>query len=60
MYRSHKNFNGVLFAEELGQAPYHVSEIFEDVNYSYLFCETLTNSIMGEHAPLKNWVIKNN
>ena len=47
-----------MFAEELGQAPYRVSEIFEDVNDSYRFCETLTKSIMDEHAPSKNSVIK--
>jgi hypothetical protein len=60
MYRSYKKFNDVMFSEELGQAPYHVSEIFEDVNDSYWFCETLTKSIMDEHAPIKNRVIKKN
>jgi hypothetical protein len=58
MYRSYKKFNEVMFSEELGQAPYQVSEIFEDVNDSYWFCETLTKSIMDAHAPNKNRIIK--
>jgi len=46
-----------MFAEELGQVPY-LSEIFEDINDSYWFCETFTKSIMNEHAPIKNRIIK--
>ena len=47
-----------MFVEEFGQASYHVSDIFEDVNDSYSFCETLTKSMMDERAPIKNRVIK--
>jgi len=32
--RAYKMFIGVMFAEELGQAPYQVSDIFEGVNDS--------------------------
>ena len=49
-----------MFAEEFGQAPYQVSEIFEYVNNSYWFCKTLTRTIMDEHAPTKKRVTKNN
>ena len=49
-----------MFADKSGQAPYHVSEIIDDVKDSYWFCATLTKSIMDEHAPIKNRVIKNN
>ena len=58
MYISYTKFNEVLFAEELRKALYHASEIFEDVNDSYWFGETLTKSIMDGHAQLRTRLLK--
>ena len=57
-YRSYKHFNEELYINDLCSAPYHVGEIFENIDDSYWFFNTLTMSIVDEHAPIKTKQIK--
>jgi len=43
MYRSYKTFNEVMFAEKLGQTPYHVPEISRAINVKIRTGENVTN-----------------
>ena len=52
-YRSYKNFNEDLFKHDLDRIPYHVSDIFDDVNDIYWFWNKLTLDVINEHAPSK-------
>ena len=40
------------------QIPYHVTEIFDDINDSYWLWSKLTMEIVEEHAPLKTRTVK--
>ena len=42
----------------MSQAPFHVGNIFDDVDDSLWFCETLMRDVMDEHAPLKTKTLK--
>ena len=53
-YRSYKKFNLEHFEQELSRLPFHVSDIFDDVDESYWFYEQLINSVINEHAPMKS------
>ena len=44
----------------LSVAPFHVSEIFDDVDDAYWMCSTLLQEIVNEHAPIKQKTIKGN
>ena len=60
MYRSYKRFDEDAYVNDLSNVPYHVCDIFDDVDDAYWFYETLTKQVIEEHAPLKKKVIKNN
>ena len=53
LYRSYKKFNESEYLKDLSLAPFHVSEIFDDINDSYWFCEQLLRGVVDDHAPLK-------
>ena len=57
-YRSYKSFNEDSFVTDLSTAPYHVGEIFNDIDDTYWFFNALTMKIVDEHAPLKTKQIK--
>ena len=57
-YRSYKHFNNDLFLEGLSKIPYHVTEIFDDVNDSYWLWHQLTMQVVNEHAPLKTGKVR--
>jgi hypothetical protein len=57
-YRSYKHFNKELFQQDLTKIPYHVTEIFDDVNDSYWLWHQLTMQIVNEHAPIKTRKVK--
>ena len=59
-YRSYKHFNEGKFNEDISNVPFHVSEIFDDVNDSYWFCDKLLGTIIDVHAPTKKRKIKHN
>ncbi len=52
-YRSFKTFNEDKYLQDLQEAPFHVAEIFTDIDDCYGFFETLLTDICNEHAPIK-------
>ena len=52
VYRSYKSFDEELYKRDVSYAPFHVSEIFDDVDDVYWFNECLLSGIVNEHAPL--------
>ena len=59
-YRSYKKFDETMFVHALSVAPFHVSEIFDEVDDAYWMCSTLLQEIVNEHAPIKQKTIKGN
>ena len=59
-YRSYKKFEETMFLHALSVAPFHVSEIFDEVDDAYWMCSTLLQEIVNEHAPIKQKTIKGN
>ena len=58
-YRSYKNFNDVDFCNSISTAPpFHVSEIFDDVEDMAWYTSKLLNDVIDEHAPMKRKLIK--
>ena len=57
-YRSFKRFNDEAFLNELFNAPFHVYDVFDDINDSYWFFTELYTSILNEHAPIKTKHLK--
>ena len=52
-YRSYKRFNHDNYINDLNSAPFHVSNIFYDVDDKMWFHDALLRQIIDEHAPLK-------
>lgn len=52
-YRTYKHFDDTNFSNDIAFAPYHVAEMFDDVNDKYWYHETLISGIVHEHAPIK-------
>ena len=59
-YRSYRKFEGTMFLHALSVAPFHVSEIFDEVDDAYWMCSILLQEIVNEHAPIKHKTIKGN
>ena len=57
-YRSYKHFNEDEYLNDLATAPFHVGHIFDDVNDSLWFSETLLRDVIDKHAPIKTKVLK--
>jgi len=57
-YRSYKHFDQAKFIQELSEAPYHVGDIFDDIDDSYSFFHKLTMDIVDKFAPMKTKQIK--
>ena len=56
-YRSFKNFDDAVYVNDIAAAPFHVDEIFDDVNDTAWFTSTLISDITETHAPTKTkWV----
>ena len=54
IYRYYKHFEETLFKNDVAIAPFHVAEIFDDINDQYYFTETLFKDVIELHAPLKS------
>lgn len=59
-YRKYKGFVEEHYISDLERIPFHVSEICEDIDDSYWFCEQLLKEIIDDHAPIKTKIVKNN
>ena len=52
-YRTYKNFSNEIFLKDLSLIPYHVTEIFDDIQDTYWLWHELTMEVVNEHAPIK-------
>ena len=52
-YRTYKNFSNEKFLKDLSLIPYHVTEIFDDIQDTYWLWHELTMEVVNEHAPIK-------
>ena len=52
-YRSYKHFDENSFKYDLSYAPFHVSEIVDDIDDIYWFTENLISGVINDHAPFK-------
>ena len=57
-YRSYKTFNNESFLYDLSVIPFHITEIFDDVDDSYWAWNELTMQVVNEHAPIKTKTMK--
>ena len=57
-YRSMKNFNENDFINGVKDAPFHVGEIFDDINDKMWYFQKLLGSVVEQHAPTKVKTIK--
>lgn len=57
-YRSYKNFNVESFNADVSSIPFHVCEMFDDVDDKYWCMSKLFTDVVDEHAPLKKRVIR--
>lgn len=53
-----KVFDAKKYKEDLIQAPWHVSEIFDTIDDKYNFVETLLSCIINEHLPVKQMRVR--
>ena len=57
-YRSFKKFAEPEFLYDIACAPFHVMEIYDDVDDMAWYTSALIRSIIDEHAPMKSKVVK--
>ena len=53
MYHSYKRFNADKYEKDLSCAPFHVGEVFDNIDDCYWYYETLLKEIANGNAPLK-------
>ncbi len=56
-YKSYKTYNDEEYKTDLAQAPFQVTEIFEDVDNAQWYVDTLHKQILDQHVPIKSRVI---
>ncbi len=59
-YRSYKQFDDSHFINDLEHTPFHVANIFDDIDDQLWFHNTLFNSVIDQHAPKKQRALKPN
>ncbi len=59
-FRSLKHFDSALFQQDLHNAPFHIIEVFDNVDDKYYAFESLYLDILNEHAPLKQVHVRGN
>ena len=52
-YRSYKHFDELSFKNYMQTIPYHVGEVFDDIDDSYWFTQKLISSVIDKHTPMK-------
>ena len=57
-YRSMKRFSDESFLEHIESVPFHVSEIFDDIDDIHWAQNNLLMSVINHHAPLKTKYVK--
>ena len=59
-YRRYTNSKKLCFLHALSVAPFHVSEMFDEVDDAHWMCSTLLQELVSEHAPIKQKTIEGN
>ena len=59
-YMFYKKFNDDKYMQDLSFVPFHIADIFDDINDEYWVYETHLKEVINEHAPLKTRCIKHN
>ena len=57
-YRCYEKFNDDKYLQDLSFVPFHIADIFDDINDEYWVYETILKDVINEHAPLKPRHIK--
>ena len=57
-FRSYKNFDECRFKESLLMAPWHVGEIFDEIDDQAYYWSTLLQNVVDEHLPLKKMRVR--
>ena len=58
VYRSYKNFSDSHFLQDIDSAPFHVGDIFDDVDDMTWFTSALITDIVNAHGPVKSKIVK--
>ena len=58
IYKSYKNFDDTDFCKTVLSSPFHVGEIFDDVEDMAWFTSKLLSDIIDEYAPMKRKLVK--
>ena len=59
-YRTYKKFDNSVFKQEIQQIPFHVCDIFDDIDDQSWAYNKLVCNVLDEHAPIKTKIIKKN
>ena len=59
-YRSYKKFDEQAFKRDVSYVPFHLLDLFDDMDDKYWFYNHLISDVVNEHAPLKMKYIKGN
>ena len=57
-FRSYKNFDECLFKESLSMAPWHVGEIFDEIDDPAYYWSTLLRNVVDDQLPLKKMRVR--
>ena len=57
-YRSYKNFDDNTFRNDVAFIPFHVCEIFDDVDDQYDIYTKLLTDVLDDHAPIKTKMLR--
>ena len=59
-YRKMKNFDEESFQSDINRIPFHICDIFEDIDDTYWAQNQLFLSVLNQHAPLKTKCVTKN
>ena len=59
-FRSYKNFQADVFKQHLATAPWHIAQLFDEVNDQVHAWNLLMNDILDELAPVKSMRVRDN
>ena len=57
IFRSIKNTNQERLNQDLLEAPWHVAEVFDDIDDKYVYWNGLLESVLNEHVPLRRKIV---
>ena len=57
-YRSYKHFSESAYVRDLSATPFHIANMFDDVDDQLWAYETLLHDVVNDHAPLKTKTVR--